>query len=69
MKSLVIIPVTLFVIFLVWTSLHDIIRSNEPDYSAEYSALILSVSWFIFLIYVWFKPKIKKLKFDRQGQK
>jgi len=42
---------------LDWTALHDIIKGNEPGYTAEYTIVGLSILFYFTLAYFLLKKK------------
>ena len=51
MKKIIIIAIVIIFLALDWAALHDIIKDNETNFSAEYFILGLSTLFFISLLY------------------
>jgi hypothetical protein len=46
MKKLILAGVVLLLLALDWAALHDILKQNEPNYTAEYAMLAVSILFF-----------------------
>ena len=46
MKKIIMAGVVLLFLALDWAALHDILKQNEPNYTAEYAMLAVSILFF-----------------------
>jgi len=51
MKRLALVLTILVLLALDWAALHDILKRNEPDYTAEYTMLAASAVIFAALLF------------------
>ncbi len=51
MKRLLLALTAAVILALDWAALHDILKQNEPDYTAEWAMLAASVGFFGYLVW------------------